>query len=476
MQSLERSRVDRAISARERLRYRLQQWLPAVAALLSALVALALTWNVYSNALAKQHSDARDDVNEHLQRVRLLLDRELQTSLSIPETIAAFVTGVGDIQRDVFYSVAARLIEKNRHVRNIALAPDNVINAVYPRSGNEPSLGLRYLEHPTQGEAVRQAMASRRTVVAGPIALVQGGNGIVSRTPVFVGNGDDARYWGIISLALNADTVFASIGLGVTTHDIAVAARFVDSSGKPGTVFAGNAAVFTQAPVLLKYSLPGGGNWELAAIPETGWASSMQRTPEFVILAALFTLAIGVLSHRLVASNQRIRTLAVQDPLTQLPNRRLFEDRIEQAMSAARRHGRRGALLLLDLDRFKAVNDNYGHGAGDEVLIAVAARLKSCLRTTDSVARLGGDEFAIVMPEIASDAEIEQMGAEVCATIAQPIPLARGMAVSIGASVGHAAFDHKTPDLLTLFDRADRAMYLQKISHRRAQSGAVRDA
>ncbi len=100
---------------------------------------------------------------------------------------------------------------------------------------------------------------------------------------------------------------------------------------------------------------------------------------------------------------EQIRDLAFYDPLTKLPNRRLLNDRLAQAMPATKRNGRYAALMLLDLDNFKVANDTYGHAAGDMLLVEVALRLKSCVREIDTVARFGGDEFVVLLSQLDLD-------------------------------------------------------------------------
>ncbi len=127
-------------------------------------------------------------------------------------------------------------------------------------------------------------------------------------------------------------------------------------------------------------------------------------------------------------TEERIRQLAFHDTLTQLPNRRLLEDRLTQTLAASKRSGRYGALLFLDLDNFKPLNDEYGHGAGDLLLIEVARRIDRCVREMDTVARFGGDEFVVMLSELDVDksASVAQAGIvaeKIRATLAEPYEL-----------------------------------------------------
>ena len=153
--------------------------------------------------------------------------------------------------------------------------------------------------------------------------------------------------------------------------------------------------------------------------------------------------------------------LAVTDALTGLPNRRLFLDRAEQALLRARRAGGAAAVIIIDLDDFKEVNDTLGHHAGDELLVCVARRLRRALRESDTVARLGGDEFAVVLPDVTDAGAAARVAAELRTAIARPAVVA-GLSLDTEASMGIAVFPAHGADVAQLLQRADVAMYQAK--------------
>jgi diguanylate cyclase (GGDEF)-like protein/PAS domain S-box-containing protein len=160
----------------------------------------------------------------------------------------------------------------------------------------------------------------------------------------------------------------------------------------------------------------------------------------------------------------RIQEMAYTDPLTGLMNRRRMAERVENALWDARVDGGGLALLFLDLDRFKAVNDRLGHAAGDEVLAEIAVRLRSGLRRTDLLARLGGDEFVVALLGLDADtaaAEAEQVAAGLAAAVSGPL-LVRGEEVSVGVSIGVAVHPAHGCDFDVLLHTADVAMYRSK--------------
>ena len=166
-------------------------------------------------------------------------------------------------------------------------------------------------------------------------------------------------------------------------------------------------------------------------------------------------------------TEEAVRVLAQHDALTGLPNRRLLEDRLAQALTRAKRESSLVGLLLIDLDGFKPVNDRHGHRAGDEALRVVAQRLRDCVRAADTVARFGGDEFVIVLDTLASAADAGAVAAKVIEALARPIeplwmPAPAQVALQIGGSVGIGIYPQDGTEPDTLMRHADAAMYKAK--------------
>jgi diguanylate cyclase (GGDEF)-like protein len=151
------------------------------------------------------------------------------------------------------------------------------------------------------------------------------------------------------------------------------------------------------------------------------------------------------------------------DALTGLPNRLLLKDRMQTALAAAERHGTRIAVLCVDLDRFKQINDTHGHAAGDQCLREVGVRLKHRLRTVDTAARTGGEEFTIILDEIAERGDAEHVARELLATLRVPLRW-NGTPIQLSASIGIAMFPEDSDDAAQLMNQADAAMYRAKQS------------
>jgi diguanylate cyclase (GGDEF)-like protein/PAS domain S-box-containing protein len=155
--------------------------------------------------------------------------------------------------------------------------------------------------------------------------------------------------------------------------------------------------------------------------------------------------------------------LAHKDTLTKLPNRVLFYELAEHALNVAKRHQSGFALMFIDLDGFKQINDQFGHQKGDAVLVQTATRILSCLRSADNVARLGGDEFIILVDETVNKDALQSLAMKIIEAVSQPFD-PDGCVCQVGASIGISIYPNDAEDLDTLVNKADNAMYRVKNS------------
>jgi diguanylate cyclase (GGDEF)-like protein len=167
----------------------------------------------------------------------------------------------------------------------------------------------------------------------------------------------------------------------------------------------------------------------------------------------------------LTASEERMRHLAQHDPLTELPNRLLLRDRLVQATARAKRDRTTFAVLLVDLDNFKAVNDSLGHDVGDLLLVEVAQRLASCTRERDTIARLGGDEFVLVLEGLATPEDSALVARKIVEVLSSPFEIA-GELLRTGPSIGISLYPEDGQDADFLLKFADIAMYRAKAAGR----------
>jgi len=174
------------------------------------------------------------------------------------------------------------------------------------------------------------------------------------------------------------------------------------------------------------------------------------------------TLELEQTNQQLQQSQQLLEQQAKHDALTGLANRALLAERLVEAQARADRSHSRFTLLVADLDKFKNINDQFGHAAGDEVLITIAARLRAVVRTNDVVARMGGDEFVLVLESLNDPADVPKLHAKIRKAVCTPIVLSSEESVSVGVSIGSAFYPDDAANTSLLFNCADKAMYAEK--------------
>ena len=174
-----------------------------------------------------------------------------------------------------------------------------------------------------------------------------------------------------------------------------------------------------------------------------------------------YVIALRDITER-KSAEEEIKQLAFYDLLTKLPNRRLLQERLNHSIDVERREGKKLALLMLDLDRFKAVNDSLGHQAGDALLQQVAERITNRLRDVDMVARLGGDEFIVLLEDIAHPDDAARVAEKIITDLSKPFKLPQSDDVRIGASIGISLYPQHGDNSEILLDYADSALYHAK--------------
>jgi diguanylate cyclase (GGDEF)-like protein len=209
--------------------------------------------------------------------------------------------------------------------------------------------------------------------------------------------------------------------------------------------------------------------WALAAAALAGAAAAAGALlddggPLWPVLAAgtAAALVAAIGTDRLVGHLRSAQLAALSDPLTCLPNRALLADRVEQAVRRSQRSGEPFAVVVVDLDGFKNVNDHHGHAAGDEVLRTLARRFEDTVRTSDTVARVGGDEFVILSLGSRDEHEVAALVGRLRHVLRAPIPIGGDTGASVDASIGWAIFPTDGADADALLDRADEQMFQTK--------------
>jgi diguanylate cyclase (GGDEF)-like protein len=462
--SVRESPAERDHARRDRRRLVLIALVVFVAAATIGL--LLLRWSHVSRQ-EELRSAARSLASSRTHAIQL----RINTSLSAVYSLAAMVRESGGAAPN-FERVANEMLPYYPGVSALQLAPGGVIRRIVPMQGNEGALGHDLLKDPRRDTEARRAIESRSLTLAGPFDLLQGGVGLVGRLAVFVTDSQGMdEFWGFATVLIRLDALLAASGIDQleTQHFDYRLTRVLPDSGREQVIASSGPAALND-PVLQTVEVPNG-RWTLAIARRAGWANPAGWWLELgmVLLIALLLAYIAFsiqvqpvhLRRQVRSRTAELEYQATHDVLTGLANRALLNDRIEQALAGARRGKRRVAVLLLDLDRFKTVNDSLGHEAGDALLSTVAGRLQGLLRQTDTLARLGGDEFVIVLPDLDSDEHVMTVCDKVLPVVAAPVQV-QAHTVWTSASIGVAVHPQDGDNGVELLRNADAAMYLAK--------------
>lgn len=437
---------------------------PYVLSAIVLIVSLGITLLIAVDQTKKHEQERRNQTLTHLSTVRARLESTFNSTIYLNRALSIIITAENGITQNKFDLIARELMNNNPYVQNVAVAEGYVTKLVYPLVGNEQVVGLDYRAVPDQFEAVKRAIETRQTVVAGPVNLVQGGRALINRTPIFKSTfsdqPDSGDYWGITSMVINMDAIFASAGLPDPGSKYQVAIRSKDGLGSNGSVFYGDPALFEQEPELLDVTYPNG-SWQLAGVQTDRGIGLSEDLLWILIFGIIISLLMTLLTSIIYLNNLRMKHIALHDQLTKLPNRLQFNERVSQALAHAQRNQGQVAIAVLDLNKFKPVNDTYGHLAGDYVLQQVAKRIRSTLRQEDIVARTGGDEFTLLLVEISSVKSISTIATKLTERLHEPF-IWKGQQLNVGVSLGIALYPDHGKDLTELFHHADIAMYQAK--------------
>lgn len=397
------------------------------------------------------------------------IERRLERSLSATYLLSHQIRfNQGAV--DSFSDFAKETIAAIGGISNLQLAPQGIIRHIYPLEGNEKAIGHNLLVDDRRKKEAKQAIKERKLTLAGPFQLVQGGVAVIGRNPVFLDKDGSDQFWGFASALIFLETL-----LDVT--DL----KDLESKG-------------------YNYQLtrkhPDTGEWEHFAksdntldqfqvtfpvhVPNSQWKLTLSRPlpsrPLELWHGVASSLFIGFLVSLLLSyilkEPERLRTivaektdqlneLAFYDVLTGLVNRRLFMQQLECELKLLQRSGSKAALMYLDLDDFKNVNDSLGHYAGDLLLVELAKRIKTTVRESDIVSRLGGDEYAILMMNIHSADDCKAVADQIISKVQEEIIIERHH-LTIGLSIGITVVPDDSNDLREILNNADMALYESK--------------
>lgn len=350
----------------------------------------------------------------------------------------------------------SNLIKGEKHsIRNISTIKDTTIVSVFPNKGNEAAVGVDLSKIPVQGEKVLEVKNDLKEILQGPVELVQGGKGFIIRVPIV---NDETGYWGQLSIVIDGDQFIEKALFAAEQNNLQIAI-FNDSEFKENP-FLGESAILKMNPVILDMEF-NNTQWRAAITPKDGWRNSEGKFITKFVIMILLTFIASILLYNNIISRYKFKNKVIHDHLTGLYSRAFLDEFYQLAFEKAKRNSTKVLILLLDINKFKSINDTYGHKAGDEVLKLISARLLKICRKSEAVFRLGGDEFLIIIPDIEdiSDVKIIKERIRKAVTIDYQH---QNKKIKILSSIGSAVYPTDETDFDKLTHVADEDMYKQK--------------
>ena len=367
----------------------------AVASLLVAVILCSLY--VYITVANKNQMDSME-IEQIIFRKSILISDAITKNLNKAETLAVLVRqGNGGIAD--FDAVAESMID-DPAIWTMLLAPDGVVSQVYPLAGNEAMIGLDLFGDSIDSSEAVVARDSRQLVMGGPFYTLQGGLALVGRMPVYIDDGDgNESFWGLVSVSLRFPEALDNAGLDAfDMQGYAYELWRINPNTNEKQAITGNGekihTSFIETPISILNA-----EWYITASAIRYWYAYpvnivVVATSLFICLMIFFVMQSN---YRLKQMRDALEKMASTDALTGIYNRRFFIEISQNSLTKAKRSNEACYVIIFDLDKFKSINDTYGHQAGDKVLIETASRIKIHVRPYDHFARYGGEEFIILV-------------------------------------------------------------------------------
>jgi len=377
--------------------------------------------------------------------------------LALLQGLRAFVLTDLDLERmdEEFDTYAAILYSSVNGIRNFTIAPGGTHQFVYPLPGNEGVLGHDLLtdERPNVRDDVARAIVTGEVTLSGPYELRQGGLGLVARQ----GISSNGQFWGFVTMVIDIEPILIEAGLDLLQSQMTFA--LVHSSGN---FIAGDEAAVVSGSAGSKIVLPDG-SWLLYIAPVDGWnAAIMNRFLATLIPSVFGGCLLLLLLYTFARRQVSLSRMARRDPLTGALNRYALEELLEHEASRSERYTHSIGFLMIDVNRFKEVNDRFGHAMGDKVLQVIATVIQDNIRDPDILVRYGGDEFLVILLETTGETELvkDRIQADVARRNETNSLLEFPVTVAIGSGYWNSGSGQSLEDVLA---EADKLMYEDKM-------------
>lgn len=391
---------------------------------------------------------------EHFVVLDNKLNTLVYTNIHLLQGFMAYIQTNDELyDENIYRFLDVLLSSQHEMINNVGIIKDTTIVWNYPYEMNKASIGVDLATIEAQKDVVLKVKNERKTLFQGPINLVQGGKGFIIRHPVVE---SDGTYWGQVSIVLKHDAFLAEI------------AKYEEELNIKAVILSAGSVIYGDESQLDKdlYWFTFDDEafvWDVGIELLDHNGDVLYRTLLFGFLGTIALLAISIASYISVRANEKVKHESIHDHLTGLRNRYTLEETMDQVFAAANRNGHKVGILLIDLNRFKEINDTHGHTTGDEVLKEVALRLQKASRSDEILFRVGGDEFMLVVPVVNGFGVLHAIKNRIQEHLTFILDV-HGYQIKVSASIGCAMYKDDGDNFDILYQVADRRMYDEKHS------------
>lgn len=359
-----------------------------------------------------------------------------------------------DLTEELSVNYLDHLLGKNDDlIRSVTSIKDTTIKWIYPLSNNQSAVGVDLATIEGQKDVVLRIKNEHIQLIQGPVDLVQGGQGIIIRMPVEKTTGE---YYGQLSIVLDLAKIAQRLEQIAAFNELKV--RIISAQNEKPILE--NQEVLSKQPMVFQIN-DSDLNWTVYAIPVEGWYDLTNMKIISIIASIIVAILTGFMLYYLLFTNERLNHVANRDPLTGLYNRRFLDEYQSIIFISSERYHKLIGFILLDLNGFKKINDQYGHKVGDEVLVNTARILNEQTRHNESIFRLGGDEFLILLPDLKNTDEIGVVIKRILKEFEKPLDVSDHQII-VTPSIGTAFYPADGNDFDQILHVADQQMYDQK--------------
>lgn len=428
--------------------YRKAFWMSLIVGMTLLLIFTAFSIYEYNRVNQMEQIKA----TEHFAVFDNALNNLVYTNINLMKGFAAYIKVNPNLEDAKIYAYLNELLKSQSNlINNVGILKDTTIMWNYPYELNKATIGADLSQVKEQSSSVLSVKQNGKSIFQGPINLLQGGTGFIIRSPIYQ---DNDQYWGQISIVLKGAKFIEklkNIESSLNVKAIIMSGDQIVYGNK--TLLDENVHWFNFEDDLF--------SWDLGIVINGVNALTYLNVFIFLGIGIVLLFVITIASFVMLRSNEIIKHESLHDQLTELRNRNSLDETMQQIFAAAKRNDHKVGVLLLDLNKFKEINDTFGHTMGDAVLKETALRLKEAARKDEVLFRVGGDEFLLVVPVVENGEILSEIKKRFQSVLSYKFE-SSGYSIIVTSSIGCAISGDDGNTFDELFIKADRRMYDEK--------------